>query len=210
MQPIQELDGLRAAIGARLGAPRFRHTLGVEETAARLGEIYLPHSIRALRIAALLHDLTKEWSGEEQLAYCEKHCIPITQAERAAPRILHAKTAAHLAAREFSAYTDREILDAIARHTVGAANLTVFDGIIYLADYIEPTREYPECCHLRDAFYSGLASCGDETAHFYTILLRAFRESVAEVKGRGGIVADETVGAIAFLEAELKKRAAGV
>lgn len=206
MQALQEIERLRAAVAAHLGDRRLRHTLEVEEEVARLGEIYLPHRVPALRIAALLHDLTKEWTPEEQLAYCKENGIPVTPAELAAPRILHAKTGAHLAARNFPELVDREILDAIAHHTVGAPHITIFDGLLYLADYIEPSREYDDCRRLRKDFYSGLAGSEDPTVHLYRILLRAFRQSVDEVASRGGIVADETVGAIAFLEEELKKR----
>lgn len=208
MQAISEsaLNELRAVVASRLGEYRFQHTLGVEETMARLGEIYLPYRIPALRAAGLLHDLTKEWSSEEQLAYCKENKIPVSPAELAAPRILHAKTGAHLASREFAAYTDPEMLFAIARHTIGAYEITLFDGLLYLADYIEPTRKFPECCRLREDFFEGVTGVGDPVMHLYQILIRAFSESIEEVKGHGGMVADETIGAISFLRECIKKR----
>ena len=92
---------LRTAISERIGSRRFAHTLGVESAIVELGERYLPNDIQRLRIAALLHDVTKEWSPEAQIEYCERHKIPLSPEERAVPRILHAKTGAAVALREF-------------------------------------------------------------------------------------------------------------
>ena len=190
---------LRCMLSERIGSRRFSHTLGVEETIIDLGEKYLPGDIPRLRIAALLHDLTKEWTGDEQLAFCQKHGIPVSEEERNAPRILHAKTGAAMAAKEFSAFADDTVLDAIRRHTTGAAEMTVFDELLYLADYIEPTRTYPECRLLRKRFYEGYENAGDKLLHLHTVLRDALVSTLGEIEARGGTVCPDTLRAIEYL-----------
>ncbi|MGZ7246658.1 bis(5'-nucleosyl)-tetraphosphatase (symmetrical) YqeK, partial [Streptococcus pyogenes] len=38
---------------------------------------------------------------------------------------------------------DEEILQAIQRHTVGAREMSLLDKVLYVADYIEPNRDFP-------------------------------------------------------------------
>ena len=73
----ERLVSLRAELAGRIGEFRFRHTLGVEEAIASLGVLYLPRDVMRLRVAALLHDLTKEWSAEEQVEFCCKQAIVV-------------------------------------------------------------------------------------------------------------------------------------
>ncbi len=196
---------LRTAVSERIGSRRFSHTLGVESAIVELGERYLPNDLQRLRIAALLHDVTKEWTPEAQIEYCERHGIPLTPEERAVPRILHAKTGAFLASREFSALTDREIVTAIERHTTGAREMTVFDELLYLADYIEPTRTYPECRALREDFLRGYKTASDKLRHLHRTVRRALAMTVDEVTARGGTVFSRTTEAIAWFDSILRE-----
>ena len=187
---------LRRLLSDRLGSRRFSHTLGVEKAIIDLGERYLPGDISRLRVAALLHDLTKEWSEEEQIRFCERNGIFLSEEEKAAPRILHARTGAYLAAEEFPHLVDPCILSAIERHTTGDREMTVFDGLLYLADYIEPTRTYPECLSLRDAFYNGYRDAENKERHLNEIILMALISTVKEIEERGGVVFSKTREAI--------------
>ena len=69
---------------------RYLHTLAVEEEAARLGELFLPDRINALRAAALLHDITKRDDLEKQLQYCSEFGIIYDVLERSSPKLFHA------------------------------------------------------------------------------------------------------------------------
>ena len=190
---------LRCLLSERIGSRRFSHTLGVEKAIIDLGERYLPGDIPRLRIAALLHDLTKEWSGEEQVRFCMKNGIPLSEEERATPRILHARTGAYLSTREFPHLVDPTVASAIERHTTGDREMTVFDELLYLADYIEPTRTYPECISLREAFYNGFSDAKDKELHLHKIVLTALISTVKEIEERGGTVFSKTREAIAAL-----------
>ena len=195
----EHLSELRSTLAKRIGSRRFLHTLGVEEAIIALGECYLPGEIPRLRVAALLHDLTKEWSNEQQISFCAENEIPLTLAERATPKILHAKTGAKLAELEFFPYVDEGILNAICRHTTGASGMEIFDELLYLADYIEPTRTYPECVALREAFWNGYPASDDKLCHLHTVTLTALESTVKEIEGRGGTVLSDTEDAIRFL-----------
>lgn len=159
------LDGLRDALAKRISPKRFRHTLGVEREIERLGQLYLPAKILPLRAAALLHDVTKELSPQEQIALCEKYGIPITRVDRISPKTFHAKTACPVIKREFPEFATDEILDAVRKHTTGAAEMSVFAKLLYLADYIEDTRTFPDCITLRSLFWDGVKNTdGSEKA----------------------------------------------
>ncbi len=196
---------LRCTLSSRIGSRRFSHTLGVEKAIIDLGERYLPTEIPRLRVAALLHDLTKEWQGERQLDFCMEHHIPLSEEEKRIPKILHAKTAAYLAAKEFAPFVDKEILTAIERHTTAAAGMTVFDELLYLADYIEPTRTYPECVVLRETFYKGYDAAADKERHLDSVMLLALKTTVSDIEKRGGEVFPDTNNAILYLEEKLKR-----
>lgn len=190
---------LRRELSGRIGERRFRHTLAVEEEIVSLGKLYLPHDVNRLRIAALLHDLTKEWKAEEQIAFCRQHGIALSPAELAAPKVLHAKTGAFLARMEYQHLADDEIVDAISLHTVAAWGMTLFSSLLYLADYIEPTRTYEDCIALRKAFYDGYCE-KDKDRHLAKIMLRALRASVEEIRARGAEPIADTLSAIDYFE----------
>ena len=193
----EALAALRHEISARIGEYRFRHTLGVEEAIASLGALYLPHDVPRLRVAALLHDLTKEWTADEQIDFCRKQNLALLPAEIAAPKVLHAKTGAVVAERDYGEYVDSEIIAAIREHTVAAPNMSVFSALLYLADYIEPTRTYPDCVALRQAFYEGYNESRRYT-HLFSIMARALQLSVDEVRSRGAEPIGETLSALSF------------
>ncbi len=53
----------------------------------------------------------------------------------------HGLVGADIVQREL-AIDDEEILQAIRVHTTGAAKMSLLDKIIYVADYIEPGRDF--------------------------------------------------------------------
>ena len=147
------LPQLRAVALSYLKNKRIPHVLGTEQEAVRLAERY-GADVEKARVAALLHDCTKKLNMEEQLALCEKYGIELDALEQKALKLLHAKTGAEIARDVFGA--DDEIYRAIWWHTTGHANMTLLEKIIYLADYMEPTRDFPGVEDLRKACYEDL------------------------------------------------------
>ncbi len=159
------LAELRERVKPYLTDKRYLHTLAVEEEAAALGSVYLPSDINRLRAAALLHDITKKLTADEQLRICEEFHIPATAADAVfSPKLFHAKTAAAIAARDFSDFADAQVVSGVRWHTTGRAGMTDFEAIIYLADYIEKTRTFEDCVKLREYFYGALAAAQDDEA----------------------------------------------
>jgi predicted HD superfamily hydrolase involved in NAD metabolism len=92
-------------------------------------------------IAGLLHDCMREELPEKLISICEENNMPITDMERRVPIILHAWAGA-AEARKLLGYEDREIEEAIACHTTGRENMGLLAKIIFVADAIEPERNY--------------------------------------------------------------------
>ncbi len=118
---------------------RFEHTLGVAKTAKEMAELFGVNPNQAY-MAGILHDCAKHLSDNELISLCQKHDIEITETEKNAPYLLHAKVGALFAAEKYF-ITDQEILSAITWHTTGKAGMNPLEQIIFCADYIEPSRD---------------------------------------------------------------------
>ena len=141
-------ERLREVATALLKKKRVEHVLGCAETAVLLARHYGADENTALR-AGLLHDVTKAIDGEDQLLLVDNYGIIISDFERRHPKLLHAKTGAAVAKYVFGESDD--VVDAIYWHTTGKPDMTLMEKIIYLADYMEPTRNFPGVDRLREA-----------------------------------------------------------
>lgn len=142
------LSQLRAVSLSCLKHKRIPHVLGTEQTAIRLAERY-GADVQKARVAAILHDCTKKLGLAEQLALCERFHVQLDEMERQEVKLLHAKTGAALAREIFG--VDEEIEKAIWYHTTGHANMSLLEKVVYIADYIEPSRDFPGVDKLRKA-----------------------------------------------------------
>lgn len=144
---LPELSWLRAKVMPYLTEKRIAHVLGCENEAVSLANRWGEDPERAA-VAGILHDITKKLSAEEQLKLCEKYGIINDAAEVANPKLLHAKTGAAFARELFGIEDD--IYGAIRWHTTGKPDMTLLEKIIYLADFVEPTRNFPGVEELRE------------------------------------------------------------
>ena len=147
------LDALRERVKGTMSEKRFAHTAAVERMVVRLGELYCPELIPELRAAALLHDITKEQPLENQLQICKTFDIILEPTATLAPKTLHARTAAALIPAEYPEYATETIVRAVRWHTTGCGDMTIADRLVYLADYIDDSRKFPDCVRLRDYFW---------------------------------------------------------
>ena len=136
----------------RLKPSRYEHTLGVRDTAVKLAKLYGADVDKAEK-AALLHDFCKNISVEESDSLVKKYGIGDEYLGNTA--LAHSKTAAKLLEDEYG-ISDREILDAIDCHTVGRPGMTKLEKIIYVADTIEPGRDFPGVDELRKLAFENL------------------------------------------------------
>ncbi|MFI3251134.1 MAG: nicotinate (nicotinamide) nucleotide adenylyltransferase [Eubacteriales bacterium] len=149
------LNSLRFVALSFLKAKRIPHVLGVEQECAKLAEHWGYDPILARR-AGLLHDCTKFWTYDQHVAYCKEHNLALDELELETDKLLHAKSGACMA-RDLLGETE-EVWQSILWHTTGRGDMTLLDKILYIADYIEVNRDFPEVHRLRELSYQDLDS----------------------------------------------------
>ncbi len=188
----QLTDGqLRACSLSMVKAKRIQHILGTEVTAVELAKRW-GADVDLCRRAAILHDCTKYWTLEEHLSCCEKYGVELDEMERRAEKLLHAKTGACIAREVYG--QPQAVYDAIFYHTTGKADMTLLEKILYLADYIEPKRDFEGVEELRR-----LAATDLDAA-----ILLGCEMSIAEMEERGYQVHPNTKGARDWLKGNCK------
>jgi nicotinate-nucleotide adenylyltransferase len=175
----ERLAELREQIKQSLTPKRAGHILAVEDMAVRLGKLYADdaESERVLRAAALLHDVTKEKKGEEQLELCIKYGITLTVEELCAPKTHHARTATEKIRADYPDLADERVLSAVRYHTTGRADMSIYEKLVFLADYIDDSRTFPDCVRLRSLFWDAEPEKMNKdecVQHLYKTLLLAF------------------------------------
>ncbi|MBR6529898.1 MAG: nicotinate (nicotinamide) nucleotide adenylyltransferase [Clostridia bacterium] len=196
-----EISRAQALVRETLSEKRARHVFGVVEEAEALARAFdcSEETVQDLRLLALLHDVTKEKSTQEQLVLCEEWNVALSEDDRQVPKGLHAITAAAFAAREFG--LPEELTDALRYHTTGRADMSFFEKVIFLADYIEAGRTYPPCLALRRLFWEGMEKALPEERH--AVLNHAVRVgldmTLQDLAEEGKYVHPDTVDARDFL-----------
>ena len=191
----QELLLLRERVTSDMSEKRARHTLAVEQMAARLAALYCPEKEQVLRVAALLHDVTKEWKTERHAAFLKERGVAVKALDLAAPKTLHARTAALLIPEAYAAYADPEVISAVRWHTTGREGMTLCEQIVYLADYIDESRTFPDCVALRHAFWDAEPqnmSEKERETHLLRVLVQSFDMTVTGLLADGAPVSPDT------------------
>lgn len=142
-------DEMRQALQARVKASRYRHSLGVSQTAEQLARIYGVNQSEAA-VAGLLHDWDKSLTGDELKRKAKKLKLAGKEVREHATGVLHSWTAAATLRDEFPELPDA-VLQAIGRHTCGAVGMSDLDMVVFVADIIEPGRDFPDIEGLRAA-----------------------------------------------------------
>jgi len=134
------IEMLEGQLRASLDPQRFLHTQGVAYTCAALAMRWHKYEVDRAMIAGYLHDCAKCMSLNEQLRFADENMIYISDFYMKNPKLLHALIGPYVAQEQYGIF-DREIQDAIRTHTTGAPNMSIFQKIVYVADFIEPNRE---------------------------------------------------------------------
>ena len=150
-----QLDWLRERAYAYLKPKRIPHVAGCEQEASKLALRWGEDPGDAAE-AGILHDITKKLTMEEQLILAEKYGIVFDKFERENIKLTHAITGAALSKELFG--VPERIYSAIRWHTTGRADMTLLEKIIYIADYIEPTRDFEGVERLRQLAYENIDS----------------------------------------------------
>lgn len=134
---------------------RYLHSLGVQYTSANLAMRYGADIMKA-QVAGILHDAAKYYQDNDMIDQCEKYGLIISDIERQQPYLLHGKLGASIVQHDFG-IMDQEILGAIAYHTTGKPAMSLLEKIVFLADYIEPSRKIiPGLAQIRELAFIDL------------------------------------------------------
>ena len=146
---------LKEIVKSKMSLKRFTHTLGVVEMSEKLAKIYNAN-IEKCKVAALLHDICKEMNMEYIKNICKNNFInELSEEDLENNEILHGFAGAYYVKNELG-INDKEILNAIKYHTVGAKDMTLLKKIVYIADAIEYGRNYPSVVEIREETFKNL------------------------------------------------------
>lgn len=162
---------------------RFEHSLSVRDTAVKLAEKY-NCDVKRASTAGLVHDCAKNMEAKEIVDICTEAGYVLNEVELENPGIAHG-LAGSIIAKNKMGINDEEILNAVRFHTTGKKNMTLLEKIIYIADYVEPLRDFPGVNELREAVNNNL----DEA------MLLSFDQTIKYVIERGMLIHLDTVEA---------------
>ena len=148
--PMEQLEDVVLSL---LNPNRIRHVLGCRDTAVALAKRWGADETDAAR-AGILHDITKALDGPLQLTLCAAYGKMLTDFSRRYPKTLHALTGSLVAERIFG--ENPRVVSAICHHTTGRAGMNLLETIIYVADYMEPNRDFPGVERLRELAFTDI------------------------------------------------------
>ncbi len=165
--PMEELEQVVVSL---LHPQRVAHVLGCRDTAVALARRYGANETDAAR-AGILHDITKVLPPAQQLLLCQTYGVELD---------------------DFSG-ENKAVCSAICHHTTGCANMTLLEKIIYIADYMEPNRDFPEVEALREVTWRDLDSA----------VLMGLEMTLAILQANRRAIAPDSLAAIADLKQKL-------
>jgi len=166
---------------------RVAHILGCRDTAATLAQRWGADETDAAR-AGLLHDITKALDGPLQLTLCREYATILDDFHTKNPKTLHALTGSLVAERIFG--EKPQVVAAIASHTTGKANMNTLEKILYVADYMEPNRDFPGVEKLRRLAFEDLDKA----------LKLGLEMTLTLLQQQGKEISPESVEALRFLQ----------
>lgn len=181
--PMEQLEPIVVRL---LNPNRVRHVLGCRDTAVELARRWGADETDAAR-AGMLHDITKALDGPLQLTVCQEYGKILDAFSRKYPKTLHALTGSLVAERIFG--ENPQVVAAIRNHTTGRADMSLLETIIYVADYMEPNRDFPGVEELRELAFTDI----------YGALKLGLRMTLDHLARQGSEVSPETQQTIAWL-----------
>ncbi len=196
----EELSELREAVKCRMSRDRYLHTLGVEKAAALIADFCLPRARSEARAAALLHDVAKELGREEQRAMLS-FGVSLSDTDLKSEKLYHAFAAPIVIKRDFPEYATKNVLSAAFNHTTGDDGMSLFDEIIFVSDYIEEGREYPECKRAREELLVALGQDVKENVQaLHKCALAELESTKAHIEGLGAELNPRTERALRYIK----------
>lgn len=175
-----QIERMITALSDRLSKDGFQHSLYTAETAAQLAGLYGVEPELAF-VAGLLHDWDKEVDSHEILKKAERYCIKVDDFTRKRPSLLHEKTGS-VSVHEYFLYEISEpfdigdrVIEAISTHTLACQDMTDLSMVVYIADMIEPTRDFEGVEDLREVVGS---------VSLESLFMQAFAKTITSLVNR--------------------------
>ncbi|MDD2568278.1 MAG: bis(5'-nucleosyl)-tetraphosphatase (symmetrical) YqeK [Clostridia bacterium] len=176
----------------RLSEKRYNHCLRVADLAVELAQFHNVPSKIAYE-AAIWHDLARELPTEAQLSLAMKSTVAMDEALEDNPLLYHGP-AAQVLAHELG-QDNEAVLDAIAWHTLAKPAMSKLAQIIYLADTLEPGRNWADAAKIRELAKKNLGEAMVET----------IKHSIAWIEHNGRRVHPSAYATLSYYENSLKK-----
>ncbi len=195
LEPVQtnlhglSICALEQVVVGLLKPSRVAHVLGCRDTAVKLAQRWGADETDAAR-AALLHDITKALDGPLQFVLCRAYGKILDDFSLQNPKTLHALTGSMVAQRIFG--ENEAVVSAIRSHTTGKADMNTLEKIIYVADYMEPNRDFPGVEKLRQLAFSDIDQA----------LKLGLEMTLDMLRRQGREISKESLEALAWLENE--------
>jgi predicted HD superfamily hydrolase involved in NAD metabolism len=129
-----------ALVEASLSKPRLNHSREVARLASELCDRFHATEEKGY-IAGVAHDLARELEIPEIILLAETDGAPVSPFEKAHPLLLHGRAAASILTKH-TGYSDAETLQAIRDHVTGRGSMGPISRILFVADFLEPTRDF--------------------------------------------------------------------
>jgi len=181
--PMEQLEQVVISL---LNPNRVAHVLGCRDTAVEMAKHWGADETDAAR-AGILHDITKAIDGPLQLTLCDAYGKILSDFSKRYPKTLHALTGSLVAGRIFG--ENKAVVSAIEHHTTGKADMNLLEKIIYVADYMEPNRNFPGVEKLRELAFTDIDAA----------LKLGLEMTLEHLKRQGNEVSPESREALAWL-----------
>lgn len=175
------IDEMRDKLQLALTEKRFNHSLGVMQTAVGLARHY-GADVTKTAVAALLHDCAKNYSKSEMFDLCDRYGVELDEISRSSTGLIHGFLGAVIAEKYYGV-SDPEIYDAIYYHTIGKPDMSLITKIVYIADGIEPNRNYDGVDRIREVVYEDIDRA----------LLLQIDSTLRSVISKGGLIHSNTI-----------------
>jgi len=163
-----DIEQIKLQLQDNVGSKICAHCIRTMEEAEKLAKIY-NIDIEKVKIAALLHDCGKLW-------------------DKKAENLKHAIVGAELAKNIYHV-DDVDILNAIRYHTTGREAMSTLEKIIYIADKIEPNRNFEGVEEMRNLAYDNINNA----------IIKSLMSTIDYVKQRNLNLDIESVKTLNFL-----------
>lgn len=181
------IDEMKLRLKSALNPKRLVHSLNVMDSAVKLAFEYDLDEEKAA-VAGLLHDCARNIKGIEVFRLCSKFDIVVDNVTAAQPELLHGPIGAVIAKKEYGV-TDESVLRAIYYHTIGHEDMEMLEKVIFIADYIEPGRDFPGVEKIRNVAFQDMDKA----------MVMAFDSTLKHIISKGALIHPDAINARNFI-----------